>query len=378
VRIYLDANATTALSPIAKAALLSVLDQGPHNPSSAHSAGALAREIIERARMDIARALSDADPDNLVFTSCGTESNNIVIRGFSAIPGAVIYCSAVEHPSVLGPVQAAGGVVLPVRPDGILDVEAAEDAVKQVPSERPVLVCVQAVNSETGIIQPISEIAERLRNAHGQAFLLVDAAQALGRVDVIAEIADAVTASGHKVHGPAGIGILWMSDRLMEIITPLAIGGGQERGVRPGTQNVAGAAALAAAVAERMADFEGATARLAALRDSLERGVLASVPGSYAVGANSPRVPNTTSIYFPGTDAQSLMARLDAEGIMCSTGSACSSGKPEASPVLKAMGMSERDAARCLRFSVSVMNTEDEIDEAVRVIARVAAKGMTV
>lgn len=376
VRVYLDANATTAPSTAARTALLEVLDGGPHNPSSAHSAGERAREVIEKARMDVADALGGADPDNLYFTSGGTEGNNIVVRGFASIPGAALFCSAVEHASVSKPVSASGGSVLPVRPDGILDIEEAERAVRCAPTSSSVLVCVQAANSETGIVQPIGEIAGRLKSVRGGIHLLVDAAQAFGRIEVDVEAADAVTFSGHKLHAPAGTGFLLLSDRLKEILPSFALGGGQEGGVRPGTQNVPGVWALAAAVKERMAGFEEAAALLARLRDRLEEGVLASAAGSYVVGSGSPRVPNTASIFFPGQDAQSLMARLDAEGVLCSTGSACSSARPEASPVLKAMGMSERDASRCLRFSVSVMNTEEEINEAVRVIALVATKGM--
>lgn len=216
----------------------------------------------------------------------------------------------------------------------------------------------------------------RLRSLRDGVYVMVDAAQAFGRVYFDVEAADAITFSGHKLHAPAGTGFLYLSDRLKAVLPAFAIGGGQERGVRPGTQNVPGAVALAAAVRERMSGFDEAAARLALLRDRLERGVLASVPGSRAIGAMSPRVPNTTNIYFPGQDAQSLMARLDAEGVMCSTGSACSSARPEASPVLKAMGMTEKEASGCLRFSVSVMNDEDEMDVAVRVIARCATKGI--
>lgn len=377
VRIYLDANATTTLSSTARTALIEALDNGPHNPSSAHSAGIRSREVIERARMIISDALDEADLDNLYFTSGGTEGNNIVVRGFASIPRAALFCSAVEHASVLKPVSAAGGSVLPVRPDGILDIEEAVRVVGNAPASSPVLVCIQAANSETGIVQPVSEIAERLRSVREDLYLLVDAAQAFGRIGLGVEAADAMTFSGHKLHAPAGTGFLLLSDRLKEILPAFAIGGGQEGGVRPGTQNVPGACALAAAVLERMESFEEATALLAQLRDRLEEGVLASVPGSYVVGKTSQRVPNTSNIYFPGQDAQSLMARLDAEGILCSTGSACSSARPEASPVLKAMGMSERDASRCLRFSVSVMNTEEEMTEAARVIALVATKRMS-
>lgn len=376
VHVYLDANATTAPSTAARAALLEVLDGCPANPSSAHSAGARAREVIETARMDVANALGGADPDSLYFTSGGTEGNNIVARGFASIPGATLFCSTVEHASVSKPVLASGGSVLAVRPDGILDIKEAERAVRSAPMSSPVLVCVQAANSETGIVQPVGEIAERLRSVRDDVYLLVDAAQAFGRIDLGVEDADAMTFSGHKLHAPAGTGFLLLSDRLKEILPAFAIGGGQEGGVRPGTQNVPGACALAAAVLERMESFGEATALLSRLRDRLEEGILSSVPGSYVVGRASRRVPNTTNIFFPGQDAQSLMARLDAEGVMCSTGSACSSARPEASPVLKAMGMSEKEASGCLRFSVSVMNTQDEMDEAARVIALCATKGL--
>jgi cysteine desulfurase len=324
----------------------------------------------------VADALGLVDPDNIFFTSGGTEANNIVIRGFSGIPLSRTIFSAVEHASVAKPAAASGGAVVRVDANGILDIGAAVAMAVASPAEAKLLVCVQAANSETGIVQPIEEIAERLREARPDAFLLVDAAQAFGRVEFPAEAADAVTFSGHKLHAPAGTGFLYLSDRLAGVLPAFAFGGGQERGFRPGTQNVAGAAALAAAVTERMSDLGAATARLAALRDRLESRVLAMVPGAYAVGADSLRTPNTSNIHFPGQDAQSLMARLDAEGVMCSTGSACSSARPEASPVLKAMGMGEKDASRCLRFSVSVMNTEEEMDEAVRVIARCATKGI--
>ena len=375
MEIYLDANATTALSPTACRALFDLLEGGVFNPSSAHGAGAKAREILERARSSIASALGDVDFENVIFTSGGTEGNNIVIGGFSSLPNVRILFSAVEHASVALPARAAGGVMIDVDSRGIVDVEGLLSLLSDVPLETRTLVCIQAANSETGILQPLGEIATELRKSREGVYLLVDAAQAFGRTTFDASAFDAVTFSGHKLHAPLGTGFVYLSDRLREILPAWTLGGGQEHGVRPGTQNVPGAAALAAAVNERMSNFSWAVARLATLRNMLENGVLSSVPGTYVVGAKSPRVPNTTNICFPSQDAQSLMARLDTDGVMCSIGSACSSARPEASPVLKAMGMSERQASRCLRFSVSIMNSEEEIKEAIRIIARCAENG---
>ncbi len=378
--IYLDANATTGTSRAARAALVAVLDGGPHNPSSAHRSGSHARSLLERARQDVADALGGCDPDNVFFTSGGTEGNNLAIRGFGATPGSFVFRSAVEHASVSGPAEATGrSAILRVEADGIVDVASAAAALRRPDLDGvPILACVQAANSETGIVQPMGEIAARLREARQSVYLHVDAAQALGRVPLRLDGVDALSFSGHKLHAPAGTGFLYLSDRMLEAVRPFLHGGGQEGGIRPGTQDVAGACALAAALADRMERLAEHAGLLRSLRDRLEAGVAGSVPGSSVIGASAKRVPNTANIMFPGQDAQALLARLDAEGVCCSTGSACSSAMPEASQVLKAMGMSEREASSCLRFSVSVDNTTDEIDEAVRAIARCAANGLRV
>ncbi|MGE0500663.1 MAG: cysteine desulfurase family protein [Rhizobiaceae bacterium] len=376
--IYLDANATTRISRAARAALLAVVDGGPHNPSSAHRSGSHARSLLERARQDVADALGGCDPDNVFFTSGGTEGNNLAIRGFSANPSSFVFRSAVEHASVSGPAEATGrSAILRVEADGIVDVASAAAALRRPDFDGiPILVCVQAANSETGIVQPVGEIAARLREIREFLYLHVDAAQALGRTPLSLDGVDSLSFSGHKLHAPTGTGFLYLSDRMLEAVRPILHGGGQEGGVRPGTQNVAGACALAAALADRMEHLAGHAELLRALRDRLEAGVTRSVPGASVIGATACRIPNTANIMFPGQDAQALLARLDAEGVCCSTGSACSSARPEASPVLKSMGMSEREASSCLRFSVSVDNTPDEIDEAVRAIVRCAADGL--
>lgn len=375
--IYLDANATTATSKVSCEAVALVLGEGPLNPSSAHSSGARARVLLERSRETVARALGDVDSDNVYFTSGGTEANNIVIGGFAKLERSHVACSAAEHASVLGPVRSCSAhSVVGVSRTGIIQLDAMVSEIESARSKGAahVLASLQAANSETGVVQPLTEQIEVLRSAFPEIFILVDAAQALGRVPLTLEGVDALTFSGHKLHAPAGTGFLYLSDRLAASLPAFAVGGGQEGGVRPGTQNVAGIAGMSAALEDRMLKFDEHNAQLEVLRDGLETGILSSVPGTKVVGARSPRVPNTSNVFFSGLDAQALLARLDEVGILCSTGSACSSARPEASPVLKAMGMTEREASSCLRFSVSVMNTEIEINDAVEAITRCASE----
>lgn len=377
--IYLDANASTATSRVAVEAVAMALSEGPLNPSSAHSSGARARVLLERSRETVAKALGDVDYDNVYFTSGGTEANNIVIGGFSKLARSHVACSVAEHASVLGPIRSCSAYsVVGIRQTGIIQVDELICEIKSARSKGAahVLASLQAANSETGVIQPLTEQIEALRSTFPEIFIMVDGAQALGRVPLSLQGVDALTFSGHKLHAPAGTGFLYLSDRLAETLPAFAIGGGQEGGVRPGTQNVAGVVGMSAAIEDRMLNLDEHVARLAVLRARLEAGVLSSVPGTRVVGAESPRTPNTSNLFFSGLDAQALLARLDEAGVLCSTGSACSSARPEASPVLKAMGMTDREASSCLRFSVSVMNTESEINDAVEVIARCAERGI--
>lgn len=369
--IYLDANATTAVSAAVRVAVDSIFDEGPLNPSSPHQAGSNAKNRLEAARQAIADALGGVSFENVFFTSGGTEANNLVIRGFDRLHGTRVYCTAVEHASVIGPVsESTSPTVLAVGQDGILDLPRALSEIGDNGAGKT-LACIQAANSETGIVQPLQEIIAAMCGAD-DIFIMVDAAQAFGRIPIDLGGIDALTFSGHKLHGPPGTGFLYLSDRLLEVLPPILIGGGQESGVRPGTQNVAGACGLAVAVTERMASFDTDVSKLRNLRDRLEEGILQLVPSAKVVGYSSHRVPNTSNIMFSGLDALAVLARLDAAGVLCSTGSACSSARPQGSPVLKAMGLSEREASSCLRFSVSVANTVGEVDEAARIIAACA------
>lgn len=370
----MDANATVPPSDAAIAAWMDASRSSPLNPSSAHAAGRNALRLIEEARYAVADFLGgEADPDGVHFVSGGTEANNLVINGFARIAGSAIATLAVEHPSVTGPVRAAGGTFLPVRPDGVADLAALSAFVRAAVGS-PFLACVQAANSETGVVQPLDRVIACIREANPGAFVMVDAAQAVGRVAVGTDGVDALTFSGHKVHAPSGTGVLYLSDRLKAELPRLVLGGGQEGGFRAGTQSVAGACGLAAALAERKAGFLAAVKAMAALRDRFEALVTASCPTAAVVGRETRRVPNTSCIMFPGSEAQSLMARLDAMGVACSMGTACSSGRPQGSPVLKSMGFSDRDASSSLRFSFSVMNTMDEVEEAAAAVGRAAAE----
>lgn len=366
--IYLDANATTAQLPEVIAVVSHAAALGPANASSAHSVGDRAREIVEEAREVLCAVLGTDDEDGILFVSGGTEANNIVVNGFGKLPEAAMLCSGIEHASVLEPVLTHGGHLIPVDSNGIINV-AALYAELQAVAGRPVLVSVQAANSETGVIQPLADIIRVCRGAPGDVYLHVDAAQAFGRVPVIIDGIDALTTSGHKLHAPLGSGFLYLSDRLADVLPRTLLGGGQERGFRSGTVNVPAIAGLKAAVETRFSDLPAAAAKMKEARDAFETRVLELVPVARVVAASVERLPNTTNIMFPGHEAMALMARLDIAGVICSNGSACSSMKPSASPVLRAMGLSERDALACLRFSFSVFNTSTEALTAAEIVA---------
>ena len=375
--IYFDANATTKMLPGILGAYVSAAEAGPANPSSAHSLGAVGRDVLYECRSEIARALqahdlskdgSYVDPDDVFLTSGGTEGNNIVISGFAARRGNIVGCSSVEHASVLEAVRAHGGFEIGVDAAGMIDVPSLKATLDRLSGEK-VLFCLQAANSETGVIQNVDLVA-RICQARG-VHLLVDAAQAFGRTNIPVDLVQALTFSGHKLHGPQGTGALLLTEDLREEIAPTVFGGGQEHGVRPGTQNVPGIAGLAAAVRARFADLSLYRAHVGELRSAFEKAVVAAIPSAKVVCGDVERLPNTSNIMFPGADAMAMLARLDGEGIICSNGSACSSMKPSASHVLLAMGIPEKEAFSCLRFSFSMLNTMDEVERAVPVVASV-------
>lgn len=372
--MFFDANATTEMLPKVALAVAEAATKGPLNASSAHSQGGLARKLLSGARETISTALGYDDPDNVIFVSGGTEANNIVINGFAQLKARII-SSAVEHASVTAPTLAAESCTsISVGPDGVVNIEALAEALSETSAKDVALVCVQAANSETGVLQPLDRVAAVCKASTAQVYLHVDAAQAFGRVRLSTDLVDSISFSGHKLHGPTGTGFLWMSDRLLDALPRTMLGGGQERGFRSGTQNVPGIVGLGVAIAERFQSFDGAVSKLAKLREHFEERLLEKIPDLSVICSHSLRLPNTSNVMFRGADADTLLAQLDAEGIICSNGSACSSMKPSASPVLRALGFSEREAFQCLRFSFSVLNTIEEVDRAIPLIEEAVSR----
>lgn len=366
--IYLDNNATTRPLPEVRHAMLEVLAGGFGNPSSVHGAGERARACLRHAR-EATAALIGADPEQVVFTSGGTEANNLaLLSGFDPDHGPIrLVTTSVEHSSVLETLRllkhrGVDVVYLPVDASGLLDLDHLDAAITPGYS----FVSVQWVNNETGVIQPIRKIA-RLCQERDVPFH-TDAAQAAGKVQIdLSDLpVDFLSLTGHKLHAPVGVGALYC--RAPGKLRPQSYGGPQERGLRAGTENLPGIVGLAAAVELRRRRFDHVVGKMAALRDSFEQTLLERLPGIKVNGSREHRVSNTTNLRFSGVDGQALVARLDQAGLRCSQSSACTNRRPEPSYVLKAMGLSEDEAYESVRFSVSEETTEEEIARAVEVI----------
>lgn len=368
-QIHLDANANTPVTEAVKAAVLAALISG--NPSSAHAAGDKARVQLTAARDAVANLCEGVFPENVIFTSGCTEANNLIVASASAA-GAALIISAVEHPSIMRAAEAfaeIGGAltIVPVNRAGYVELSALSDVLEQLPG--PAFLSIQAANSETGVVQPLETIAAIAHRHRSDIFFHADAAQAFGKLGlkVGEQGPDAISVSAHKLHGPMGVGALLLregEDRLR----PLLLGGDQERGLRAGTQAMPLIAGFAAACEARAANFAKDNRQMAALRDRLEERLREAIPSLAVNGVEAPRLPNTSNLHFPGVDAMALVALLDDIGILASQGSACHSRRPEPSPVLIAMGLSEDKAFSSIRFSVSPFNTEREIDEAIDLI----------
>ena len=352
--IFFDANAGDWLRPEAMAAMAEAA-QMPGNPSSVHGPGRAARAALEQARGQIA-AFVGAQAKSLIFTSGGTEANALALHALSQGERRVLY-GATEHDSVRA--AAAGGVVLPVGREGLLDLAQLEQALA---GGSPALVAVMLANNETGVIQPIADIA-RLCHAHG-ALLHVDAVQALGRmpVDLIALGADSLALSAHKAGGPKGIGALALGRDFAP--EPLIRGGGQERGWRGGTHHLPGAMGFAAALAPHPAAHLAWRERIAAA---------ATAAGAVIAGAGAPRLANSLNLILPGVRADLQLIRLDLAGFAVSAGAACSSGKVARSHVLEAMGYGA-EAAEAIRVSLSWRTTEPEVDALIAAYGAMAQR----
>lgn len=362
-RRYFDYNATTPVDPRVFEAMRPALTEVYGNAGSIHGFGQDARRMIEVARRQVGELLGCSSKD-VVFTSGGTESDNLAILGsVRAARGERkrVITTAVEHPATLDTCRALENegvecVVLPVGSDGWILL----DDLKRELERGAALVAVMLANNETGVIQPVREIT-RIAHEAG-ALVLTDAVQAVGKVPIDVENlgVDFLALSAHKFYGPKGVGALYVRPGLQ--IDKVQFGGGHERGRRPGTSNTPGIVGLGKAAELALECLDDEAARLTALRDRFEAQVLAEVPGAWVNCAESPRVPNTSNIGFEGVDGEPLLIALDLKGFAASSGSACSSGAVEPSHVLLAIGLDKRRAKSCLRFSFGRMTTEEDAE----------------
>jgi cysteine desulfurase len=376
--VYLDSAATTPVRPEVLEAMLPYL--GPDafgNPSSPHRFGRTARAGVDEAKRTIAEVLG-AEPSQVIFTSGGTEADNLAVIGCALAardrggPFRVAV-SAIEHKAVLAAAHAVthlGGeeIVLPVNGSGTVE----EDALAAALQRGVAVVCVMWVNNEVGAIQPVAQLAARCRQA-GVPFH-ADAVQALGKIPVsLPDVAcTLLTISGHKIGAPKGIGALIVRDR--HAVEAILHGGGQQFGLRPGTENVPGIVGLGKAVelaAQEQADF---ARRVAVLRDDLERGLLGVVPDALINAWQADRAPHVSNVSIPGTDSEALLMHLDLAGIACSSGSACSTGAVEPSHVLTAMGVPRELGVAALRFSFGKDNTAEDVAAVVGALPRIVEK----
>ncbi len=372
--VYLDNNATTRVAPEVRDAMLPFFDTLWGNPSSMHQFGGRVMRHVAEARGKLA-ALIHADPSEIVFTSCGTESDNAAIYGAAEIlgPRARIITSRVEHPAVLGPCRhfrehGYTVVELPVDGVGQLDLGALREALYG----GNCLVSLMWANNETGTIFPVDEVAALVKSVGG--VFHTDAVQAVGKVpiDVRATPVDLLSLSGHKIHAPKGIGALYV--RRGTRLQTFMIGGHQENGRRGGTENVPYIVGLGHAAELAAAGMAEERTRVAALRDRLEAGLLATCPDARVNGDTHQRLPNTLNISFEFIEGEAILYHLSDLGICASSGSACSSGSLEPSHVIRAMGVPFTAVHGSIRFSLSRYTTDDDIDYVLEQTPRVVAK----
>ncbi len=364
--IYFDNNATTAIDPRVADVIDRVLRAGPANASSQHAVGRLARQRVDESLEIIGTALGTdlgrpAGP-RLILTSGGTESNHMALFGIGDLQQPLVV-SNIEHPSVLATAkyqQSLGREVrwLPVDGDGVIQIDALASMIEPPGKPRATLVSLMSANNETGVIQPIQQAAKICREANVP--LHVDATQSIGKVPFPLDRLDAaaVTFTAHKLHGPVGIGGLWLRAGLN--IRPVFHGGSQQLESRPGTEPVALIAGMAAAIRLAVQELDSAARLMCGLRDQLEQSLLARHPQLVVIGQQVPRLPSTTSIALIGTERQSMLMALDMAGIACSSGAACSSGSSPPSHVLVAMNAPSSWVESTLRFGVSKFSTVDE------------------
>lgn len=369
--INLDANANAQVTSPVLEAIVTSMGAQVGNPSSDHLRGFHGRRIVAMAKSALVSMVSGAFEEGVILTSGGTEANNLALSAASPDGSWLLVTTAVEHASVLRPAERfarLGGAleILPVDGDGRVDLERLRQVLD---TPRRVLVSIQAANSETGVVQPLESIAE-IVSVHGSAIFHSDCAQAIGRMPLPLGGPlgpDMISVSGHKFHGPMGIGALVLADDV-DPPAPLLLGGSQEGGARAGTEAVPLVAGMGKAAEIRATRMEEHRATMQAMRDRLEGAVVDRVADARVVGIASSRLVNTSNILFRGVDAAALIAAV-SDRIAISQGSACSSRRPVPSHVLRAMGLSEADAYSCIRFSVSHLNSSEEMDRAADVVS---------
>jgi cysteine desulfurase len=369
-RIYFDHNATTPVDPAVLDAMLPFFSANFGNASSIHTFGQRARSAVETAREQVA-ALLNARPQEIVFTSGGTESDNHAIFGVVAAAAAAtakhVITSSIEHEAVLNTCQALEkqGVAvtyLPVNCDGLINLDDLRKAIRP----ETVLITIMHANNELGTVQPLADIGRIA--AEADIYFHSDAVQSVGKipVDVKSLQLDLLSLSGHKLYAPKGIGALFIKGGAR--VRQFLYGGHHQRGFRPGTENVAGIVGLGKAAELARIALDSDAQRMSNLRDNLERGILSRVPDSRANAANAPRTPNTSNITFPGIEGEALIIALDLKGLACSTGAACSSGAVEPSHVLTAIGLPASEARASIRFSLGRHTTTADIDAALEIV----------
>jgi cysteine desulfurase len=368
-RSYFDHNATTPLSQEALAAVCAAMGETFGNASSIHHYGQAAKQRLETARRQIA-ALVGASSKSIVLLSGGTEANNLALFGCTR-PGDHVITTAIEHPSVLNPCarlrdRGIAVTVVPPRADGIVPAQSIQDALR--PGTK--LISVMHANNETGVIQPVEEIAAIAQRAG--VLLHVDGVQAVGKIDLdLSNLGvDLYSMSAHKLYAPKGVGALFVRHGIK--VESQMLGGHHERDHRAGTENVPGAVGLGAAAEWLTTNGRAERRRIATLRDHLEQGILTTVPDVEINGSTEHRLPNTTNLRFRGIEGEAMVIALDLRGFAVSSGSACSSGAVEPSHVLLAMGLNRDDARSSLRFSLGRSNTVEQVDGLIEAVGEAA------
>lgn len=371
-RVYLDNNATTPVLPEVLEGMRPYFGEHFGNASSIHHHGQETRAAVERARESVAELLG-CRPAEVVFTSGGTEADNLAVFGL-ARPGDHVITSTIEHHAVLNSCKhlVEKGIAvtsLPVDGHGLVDPDDLRRALR--PNTK--LVTIMFANNETGVLQPVEEFGKIC--AEADVYFHTDAVQAAAKVPIrVKEIGcDLLSISGHKIHAPQGVGALYV--RKGTTLEPMLYGGSHERSRRAGTENVPGIVGLGKAAELALRGFEnGETARMAALRDELENAILQNVEAAGVNGAGAPRVPNTSNVYFDYIEGEALIIALDLKGLAVSTGAACSSGAIEPSHVLTAMGLRPDRARASIRFSLGKQNTHDDVDFAIQLVPTQVAR----